>query len=269
MSLIASTDPDRAWEEYGQDDPYFGVITDPKFLKSNLNDEAIEEFFQSGETHVEHVCATLRSKVKPSLKLDRVLDYGCGVGRLAVPFSQRCQSVVGVDVSQAMLAHAQENCERRSIKNAEFIQAAELSSLSPASFDLVHSYIVFQHIPVARGEQILGNLIALLAEGGVGAIHFTYAFDWPRLSRVFYEIRTRSGVAQSIFNVLKGNRFSSPPMQMNIYSINRILDILYSAGCSNMHLEFCSHFGWRGVMVYFEKVSDAPSMNPCMFVPNE
>ena len=269
MNLIASTDPDRAWEEYGQEDPYFGVITDPKFLKSNLNDEAIEEFFQSGETHVEHVCDTLRSKVKPSLKMGRVLDYGCGVGRLVVPFSQRCQGVVGVDVSTAMLAHAQQNCELRSIENAEFIHAAELNSLAPASFDFVHSYIVFQHIPIARGEQILRDLIALLAEGGVGAIHFTYAFDWPPLSRLFYEIRTRFGVAQSIFNVLKGNRFSSPPMQMNIYSINQILDILCGAGCSNMHFEFCSHVGWRGVMVYFEKVSDAPSMNPCMFVPNE
>lgn len=269
MSLIAATDPDRAWEEFGKDDPYFGVITDPKFLKSNLNDEAIDEFFQTGETHVDHVCRTLQSKVKPSLKLDRVLDYGCGVGRLVVPFAQRSQSVVGVDISPAMLAHAQKNCERLSVRNAEFVHAATLSALAPASFSLVHSYIVFQHIPIARGEQILRNLIALLAEGGVGAIQLTYAYDWRPLRRFVYETRTRSGIAHAIFNVLRGNSWSRPLMQMNLYSINRILDILYRAGCANVHMEFSCHFGWRGVMVYFEKVSAAPSVNPCMFVPNE
>jgi SAM-dependent methyltransferase len=268
MNIIGATDPDRAWEEFGQEEPYFGVITSSKFHNSNLNDESIEEFFQSGETHVEHICHTLRSKVKPSFKLDRVLDYGCGVGRLVVPFSKRCQSVVGVDVSPAMLAHAQKNCERRSINHAQFVHAADLGSLAPGSFDLVHSYIVFQHIPIGRGERIFRDLIGLIAEGGVGAIHFTYAYDWRTLRRLLYEIRARSGIVHSLLNVLQGKRFSRPFMQMNIYSVNRILDILYGAGCLNLHVEFSCHFGWRGAMVYFEKTSVGPPVNPCMLSLN-
>jgi SAM-dependent methyltransferase len=265
MSLISVTDPDRAWEQFGQENPYFGVVTEARYLSSNLNDESIEEFFRSGESHVEHVCRVLRAKTKPQLQLDRVLDYGCGVGRLAVPFAKRFRSVVGVDVSPAMLAHARKNCERLAVDNAQFIHTSELSSLAPGSFDLVHSYIVFQHIPPSRGERILSDIVALIADGGVGAIHFAYAFDWRPMRRLLYEVRSRSGIVHSILNMAQGKKFSRPFMQMNNYSINRVLDVLYRAGCSNVHIEFSDHFGWRGAMVYFEKNSAAPSVNPVLF----
>ena len=31
---------DRAWNEWGEKDPYFGVLTDDKFRRRNLTDEA-------------------------------------------------------------------------------------------------------------------------------------------------------------------------------------------------------------------------------------
>ena len=48
-----------------------------------------------------------------------------------------------------------------------------LDTLAPASFDLIHSYLVFQHIAVSRGELILRKLISLIAKGGMGTIHLT------------------------------------------------------------------------------------------------
>ena len=35
---MLANDPDRDWERWGKTDPYFGVLTDPKFLDENLND---------------------------------------------------------------------------------------------------------------------------------------------------------------------------------------------------------------------------------------
>ena len=53
---MLANDPDRDWERWGKKtDPYFGVLTDPKFLDENLNDHSFLDFFASGERHVEQV----------------------------------------------------------------------------------------------------------------------------------------------------------------------------------------------------------------------
>ena len=44
---------DSAWEAWGKQDPYYGVITDPKFRKSALTNEAKQEFFEPGRIHAE------------------------------------------------------------------------------------------------------------------------------------------------------------------------------------------------------------------------
>jgi hypothetical protein len=122
-------------------------------------------------------------------------------------------------------------------------------------FDLVHSFIVFQHIPVRRGEQILRQLIALLANGGLGAIHLTYSDTRSQLHRAVSALRKNSSIAHGLMNLMRGAPFSRPFMQMNSYSINRILDLLLDSGCSNVHIEFSGHSGIRGIMLYFQKTT--------------
>lgn len=76
----------------------------------------------------------------------RVLDAGCGTGRVAIRLAELGHHCVGVDVDAAMLAEA-----RRRAPQQEWIEA-DLASYSPAppSFDLV----------VAAG-----NVLALLDPG--------------------------------------------------------------------------------------------------------
>jgi hypothetical protein len=42
-------------ERWGEKSSYFAVLTEPKFLYANLDDESLQDFFESGERHVEHV----------------------------------------------------------------------------------------------------------------------------------------------------------------------------------------------------------------------
>jgi SAM-dependent methyltransferase len=250
---MLANDPDRDWEHWGKTDPYFGVLTDPKFLDENLNDHSFLDFFASGERHVEHVYTAIRSGVRPDFQPVRVLDYGCGVGRLVVPFASRSQEVVGVDVSPSMLEVARENCKRLGANSVSLLHANELDSLAPASFDLVHSYIVFQHIPVARGELILRKLISLIAEGGMGAIHLTYADSRSAFRRGMSALRRRVSLAHGLMNLAQRRPFFTPLMQMNCYSMNRIFDLLIDAHCSNLRVEFWEHRSFRGAMLYFER----------------
>jgi SAM-dependent methyltransferase len=251
--MILAGNSDREWQKWGKTNPYFGVLTDPKYLNENLNDDSLKEFFASGESHIEHVYSVIREKIRPDFHPAEVLDYGCGVGRLVVPLSKRSQKVIGIDVSQAMLEQARNNCKRLGIASTRLLHVDEMETLAPASLDLIHSFIVFQHIPTVRGEFILRKLLALLAEGGVGAIHMTYADPRSALRRGISALRLRIGPVHGLLNLARHRPYTTPLMQMNSYSMNRIFDILYSSHCSNLHVEFTNHYGHHGAMLYFEK----------------
>jgi 2-polyprenyl-3-methyl-5-hydroxy-6-metoxy-1,4-benzoquinol methylase len=252
---IIKNDSDQDWQAWGKNNAYFGVLADPKFLDANLNEESLREFFDSGERHVEHVYRVIRATLQSDFQPDTILDYGCGVGRLVIPFARRSGTVVGVDVSRAMLDKAQMNCDKYQATSARLVHVQELGSLTPGSFDLVHSFIVFQHIPFARGEVIFRKLISLLAEGGVGAVHFIYADSCSALRRGIRGLRERVNLVHKLMNVVQGKPFSTPLMQMNSYSVDRIFDILANNGCSSLHVELTDHGGFHGAMLYFEKHS--------------
>jgi SAM-dependent methyltransferase len=257
MALANNSDKD--WEIFGKTDPYFAVLTDPKFLIENLDESSIQSFFESGNQHIEHVYQLVRATIQPDFHPERVLDYGCGVGRLVVALAQRARSVVGIDISPSMLAEARKNCDRLNLFSIDLLHFDQIDSLAPASFDLIHSCLVFQHIPVKRGEAIFRKLISLVAPGGVGAIHFTFSDTKPLTHRGLSYLRKRFDLINKLFNLAKLNAASAPLMQMNNYSLNRLFDILIETGCSNLHVELLIDDVHHGAFLLFKKTSVLPS----------
>ncbi|MBW4473318.1 MAG: class I SAM-dependent methyltransferase [Stenomitos rutilans HA7619-LM2] len=166
---------DQEWEKWGQVDPYFAVLTHAKFRTGNLTQEAKAEFFESGKDHIRHVLEVCRQHLDQGFTPKRALDFGCGTGRIVIPLAKIAEQVVGLDVSDSMLGEASQNCEEYSMNNIILIKSDDsLSSLS-GKFDFIHSFLVFQHIAPSRGKHILINLLKHLEDGGIGALHFTYA----------------------------------------------------------------------------------------------
>src|SRR6478672_4876537 len=170
--------PGEQWERFGATDPYYGVYSVDEFRTPNLDEAARERFFASGEEHVDRVLGLVRRVVREDFSPASVLDHGCGVGRLVVPFAGRAERVVGVDVSPSMLAEARRNCDARGLDNVELVPAERLASLRP-EFDLVHSFIVLQHIPPRQGRAVFRTLVSLLRPGGVGVVHVPIAPPSP------------------------------------------------------------------------------------------
>jgi SAM-dependent methyltransferase len=247
---------DSEWEAWGRQDPYFGVITDPKFRNSQLTAEARKEFFDSGYAHADYVMQMIRLHIGANFQPQSILDFGCGVGRLVVPFSKIATEVVGMDVSSAMLREARKNCDEQGIHNVQLLLSDDNLSRLTRQFDLIHSYIVFQHIPPERGRTIFRNLLRHIPVGGVGAFHFCY-------SKSRYE-ETYGVAPQPLPHVnlstAQEPRFqdplppgTDPEMQMNCYPLNELFFLLQKSGVSRFHVEFTDHGGELGALVFFQK----------------
>lgn len=159
-----------------------------------------------------------------------------------------------MDVSPAMLAEARRNCDAAGASHVRLLPSDDRLSAVEGEFDLVHSYIVLQHVPVRRGEHLVHELAARLAPGGVGVFHVTYArVATSPLRRLVYWARTRVPGAHWALNLALGRPARAPLMQSNRYSVTRLLDILWRQGCAEAHVRFSDHQGYRGVLLFARK----------------
>ena len=261
MQRNTSTDP--TWETWGRDDPYFGVLTEARFRKQQLTRASKEEFFESGEQHVARVLETCRRQLDPGFSPEHILDFGCGVGRFVIPFAKFAQHVVGLDVSDSMLTEAALNCGEQALVNVTLCKSDDTLGELEGEFDLIHSYIVFQHIPLDRGRRLFLGLLRHLGPGGIGVLHFTY---WTRspapdgasvASLLGHRVRKRWNRARrslrKLADRLRSSGVRDPGMQLNAYDLNVLLLALQSLGISRIYTEFTNHGGKLGLILYFQR----------------
>lgn len=247
---------DKNWEKFGRSDPYFGVITDGRFKHGRMTDESKTEFFETGECHIEHVLRIVDAHVMAGRKIERALDFGCGVGRLVIPLTKIAKEVTGVDISEGMLSEARRNCAGLEIGNVSFVRSDDELSLVTGRYDFVHSFIVLQHIPVSRGLRILKSMLRVLTDDGIGVLHFTYGkATFRRKSLAFLERYVP--LSGGIINLARKRVFFAPRMQMNAYDMNAVFRILQMQGVREYHAEFTDHGGELGVILYFVKASSS------------
>lgn len=255
---------DVEWEKWGARDPYFGVLTDPKFRANALTEEGREEFFALGRHHVDHVLGVCRAHIDGAFMPQRVLDFGCGVGRLVLPFAAQAAEVVGVDISPSMLAEAQRNCERQGLNNVVLALSDDALSAVQGQFDLVHTCIVIQHIEIDRGLKLFEQLLRRIKPGGLGAVHVTFAWDHhaenlgvapilpPPLPQPW-----RLVLRRALGNWLRRPtspapaQLADPEMQMNFYNMSQLLFVLQRAGASMVHTQLTDHGGAIGGFMFF------------------
>lgn len=283
---MATTSTDRDWQHWGEQDPYYGVITSAQFRTATMTPEARAAFFETGFHHVAGVLAACRRLLQADFHPQRVLDFGCGVGRLVVPFARIAQQVVGVDVSPAMLDEAARNCDAHGLANVRLVPSDDRLSAVSGSFDLVHSVITLQHIPVARGLQILRHLLAHIAPGGLGAVQLTYGKAWlpdtlgqppvlPASATSPAPLRPLGASLRRLLRRAPRARLRAPApgtgpapdgdpmMLMHAYPLSEVAFLLHTAGMRGFHAEFTDHGGELGVFLYFQRPPTPSSQTPC------
>jgi len=251
MSFLHNSD--RAWQTFGKTEPYFAVCTQPQFRNENLTDATRAEFFHTGELHIETLLRIVRQQLVTDFTPHTALDFGCGTGRLIIPLAKQCQRVIGIDVSSAMLDEARMNCESRGITNVELYPSLQEMAPLYSHVDLVHTFIVMQHIPVNRGLVIIAELIDRIAENGVGMLHLTYDWDATWVRKLANQLRRHVPLIHNVLNVARGWPWSRPLMQMNSYPLDQVFRLLHDRNCHNTLLRFTNHGGHYGAILLFQK----------------
>ncbi|MBD2437587.1 class I SAM-dependent methyltransferase [Nostoc sp. FACHB-110] len=246
---------DKAWNRYGELDPYFGVLSSDKYQSKNLNEDSYREFFQSGINDFNSVIATVQKHIDPHFQPRYALEFGCGVGRILIPLAKSSIHVVGLDVSESMLAEARKNCQLNKLQNVELLKSDDsLTAIAGRKFNFIYSFIVFQHISPRRGEAIMANIIKHLESNGVGVLHFTYHQEVSKLQKTREWIKKYIPFAHNLINLIKCKDFNYPLMLMNQYDLNRLFLRLHKSNIHNIYVEMSNHGGHLGVILYFQLI---------------
>lgn len=243
---------DRTWRPFGRSDAYYGVLSNEQFRADRLDANALNEFFQTGEDHVAWIFDSIRRLINPDFRPSRILDFGCGVGRLVLPFAGRASEVVGADISPEMLEEARRNAANAGLTNTSFVRVDEHLDSVTGSFDLVHGFIVFQHIPPARGKRIMQRLASKLVPGGIGAFHVVYRRDAAAGRKLVHALRKHVPGVNGLVNLARGRRVGDPFIPMYNYRLDEVIDGLREIGCAEVHLELTDHGGHLGAVILFK-----------------
>ncbi|WP_338468157.1 methyltransferase domain-containing protein [Novosphingobium sp. ZN18A2] len=254
-------DATQDWKAFGDDNPYFGVLSNPKYTGRKLTEPLLEEFFSSGADHVRLLIDALEDCFG-HIPRGSALDFGCGVGRIAQALAEEYGSVVGLDVSPGMLAEARRNAQASGQTNLTYADSLDPNYFRPASYDLVHSYIVLQHIPVATGEEIIEQLIAAVKPGGIGALHMTILPATGQIRAHLRNLIKRNRALRVLGNLAKGRAWNLPAMEMNLYRTERIIEMFARAGIERFHCIRVDDWGSIGLFFLLRKEVDGSSLSP-------
>lgn len=239
-------DTDRDWNAIAERAPFYGVISIDKFLNPDPNN--IEEFYQLGEQHVAEELDYIRSRF-PGFSPSSALDFGCGVGRLAIPMAKAVGHVCGVDVADRMLDLARKRASEIGLAGqTEFTKAAP----TDRRFDWVNTFIVLQHIPPAVGYSIIANLWNCVSRGGLISLHVTTYKDARMSSETARELGMFNYDGEQV-KIYGSAPIETGHLSMFDYDLSRVFGILNLPHNQTILMKATDHGGCHGFIIYANK----------------
>ena len=220
---------DRArWEALARSEPYFSVLSERRYLSEALTPESRRAFFETGEAYVESLLRLRQEELQSADPPHRVLEFGCGPGRLAIAFARRGLAVTAVDVSETMLSVARANALEQGIRNIE-LETQERFFEQESEFELISLHFMLQHVVPADGLRLLEQLLKRLSRRGTIHIHVPFRDHRSGGARALSLLRDRLPGANAVANRLRGKPADTPFLPAHVYSLDDVLSRLLEA----------------------------------------
>jgi len=160
----------RDWNERAQKNAFH-------YIASWQNEWDLKSFLASGEEDITRLVVPTLERCSLVLGGMRMLELGCGVGRMTHSFARRFEQVYAFDISREMLSRA------RQIHSGEtnilwlLSSGANLACVASDSMDFVFSYLVLQHLPEqALALQYIREMVRVLRPGCAFLFQFNGGF---------------------------------------------------------------------------------------------
>lgn len=137
----------------------FTGATDTELLKQSI--DFVRHFFSQ-------VAMYQTSLIETHDNTAKILDYGCGWGRLLrlVPFYFSPNNLFGVDPWDRALIE----CEKAGINSPTQLSERDASDLAGMKFNAGYSFSVFTHLPESLAKSVLKNLSQCFPRDGIFVI---------------------------------------------------------------------------------------------------
>lgn len=185
----------KSWHALGEEQPHWSVVTSENFRPDRIGD-TLGEFYATGGRNVATLLRTLERNGVDASRLEKVMDFGCGVGRLTLALARQFGRVEAVDVSASHLAVARDALAEAGVGNVATHLLETIDGVAKLpKVDLVYSVIVLQHNPPPVMHALFAGLLGRLEPGGVAVIQVpTYLPAGYSFDARDYEAKTEGGM---------------------------------------------------------------------------
>ena len=242
------------WNVMGKEAPWWSVLTGlPKARDVPLSVK--DEFYRSGSEHVEAIAKTTLSQRKGMQQVfkrhrhressdaaPRVLEFGCGLGRLGFAFANdfgAAVTCVDQSVHHLQVARAEWK-QRKAAGSIEFVVSGPdlIAAVEGRRFDFVHTVLVLQHMVPHLQVVYMEQFCDVLAVGGSGWLQVPI---WTHTKGCDLEESIRVG-----------------GMQMHYTPANKIRELMHRRGCVSEVVDAGNAYtggDMRSGLVRFHKLS--------------
>jgi SAM-dependent methyltransferase len=211
----------RAWDRLGRDDPHWAVLYDPE-KRGNRWDE--QDFYATGEREIAEVMDYLQH-LGLAEERGRAIDFGCGVGRLTLPRALHFAHVDGVDIAGSMVERARRANPHGDRCAFHVNERPDLALFDDATFDLVHSRLVLQHMEPDLARGYIREFLRIARPGG------TVLFDLPSGRASSLTARLATWLPLGLVNAVRRVRYRSPAvMELHFIPPEEVLTSLRAWG---------------------------------------